>query len=91
MPFRFPACLVPESQSSGSAVGAGLSSELSTSNPMSVDEFVVAPERNPDGYGSRVRQNRAKCSQLAADFFKDSVKRARERNLRSDRTRRHEN
>lgn len=48
-----------------------------------MDEFVQAPGRNPDRYGPRARQNRAKCSQLAADFFKDSVKRARERNLRS--------
>lgn len=48
-----------------------------------MDEFVQAPERSPDRYGPRVRQNRTKCSQLAADFFKDSVRRARERNLRS--------
>ena len=45
--------------------------------------FAPAPERNPHLYGPRARQNRAKCSQLAADFFRDSVKRARERNLRS--------
>ncbi|POS73210.1 colonial temperature sensitive-1 [Diaporthe helianthi] len=44
--------------------------------------FAPAPERNPHLYGPRARQNKAKCSQLAADFFKDSVKRARERNLR---------
>lgn len=44
--------------------------------------FAPAPERNPHFYGPRARQNRAKCSQLAADFFRDSVKRARERNLR---------
>lgn len=49
---------------------------------MSVEEFVPAPERNPNRYGPRARQNKAKCFQLAADFFKDSVKRARERNLR---------
>lgn len=49
---------------------------------MSLDKFAQAPERNPGQYGARARQNKAKCSQLAADFFKDSVKRARERNVR---------
>lgn len=49
---------------------------------MSLETFAQAPERNPDRYGPRARQNRTKCSQLAADFFKDSVKRARERNVR---------
>lgn len=47
-----------------------------------VDEFARAPERNPDRYGSNANSNQKKCSQLAADFFKDSVKRARERNQR---------
>lgn len=45
-------------------------------------EFEVAPERNPDKFGSNANNNQKKCSQLAADFFKDSVKRARERNQR---------
>lgn len=49
---------------------------------MTQENFAQAPERDPDRYGARARQNRAKCSQLAADFFKDSVKRARERNVR---------
>ncbi|KAH7022635.1 kinase-like domain-containing protein [Ilyonectria destructans] len=47
-----------------------------------VPEFQQAPERNPDRYGSSANSNQKKCSQLAADFFKDSVKRARERNQR---------
>ncbi|KAF7548723.1 hypothetical protein G7046_g8576 [Stylonectria norvegica] len=47
-----------------------------------VEEFARAPERNPDRYGSNANSNTKKCSQLAADFFKDSVKRARERNQR---------
>ncbi|KAM0215778.1 hypothetical protein ACHAPA_001788 [Fusarium lateritium] len=47
-----------------------------------VDEFQRAPERNPDRYGTNANSNQKKCSQLAADFFKDSVKRARERNQR---------
>lgn len=45
-------------------------------------DFQPAPERNPDRYGSNANSNQKKCSQLAADFFKDSVKRARERNQR---------
>ncbi|OAA49158.1 serine/threonine-protein kinase cot-1 [Beauveria brongniartii RCEF 3172] len=45
-------------------------------------EFQPTPERNPDKYGSNANSNQKKCSQLAADFFKDSVKRARERNQR---------
>ena len=47
-----------------------------------VPEFQQAPERNPDRYGPNANSNQKKCSQLAADFFKDSVKRARERNQR---------
>lgn len=45
-------------------------------------EFAAAPERNPDRYGPTAHNNQKKCSQLASDFFKDSVKRARERNQR---------
>ncbi|EGS21633.1 uncharacterized protein CTHT_0034970 [Thermochaetoides thermophila DSM 1495] len=44
--------------------------------------FVPAPERNPEKYGQTAHHNQKKCSQLASDFFKDSVKRARERNQR---------
>lgn len=52
------------------------------SAPAQVIEFQQAPERNPDRYGTHANSNQKKCSQLAADFFKDSVKRARERNQR---------
>ncbi|EHA57611.1 Cobalt uptake protein cot1 [Pyricularia oryzae] len=45
-------------------------------------EFQPGPERNPDKYGPGANNNQKKCAQLAADFFKDSVKRARERNQR---------
>ena len=45
-------------------------------------EFAAAPERNPDRYGPNANNNQKKCSQLASDFFKDSVKRAKERNQR---------
>ncbi|KAK2591040.1 Serine/threonine-protein kinase [Conoideocrella luteorostrata] len=44
--------------------------------------FAEAPERNPDKYGVNAHNNQNKCAQLAGDFFKDSVKRARERNQR---------
>lgn len=50
--------------------------------PTRQSEFQQAPERNPEKYGLNANNNQKKCSQLAADFFKDSVKRARERNLR---------
>lgn len=48
-------------------------------------DFQQAPERNPDRYGPNSHSNQKKCSQLATDFFKDSVKRARERNQRCAR------
>lgn len=47
-------------------------------------DFVPAPQRDPNSYGPRVKQNRAICSRLAADFFRDSVKRARDRHLRQN-------
>ncbi|OTA57622.1 putative serine/threonine kinase [Hypoxylon sp. EC38] len=50
--------------------------------PSRQPDFQPAPERNPEKYGLNANNNQKKCSQLAADFFKDSVKRARERNLR---------
>ncbi|KAL2132585.1 hypothetical protein VTI74DRAFT_3608 [Chaetomium olivicolor] len=54
---------------------------MPTSSPHP-DYFAPAPERNPDKYGPNANNNQKKCSQLASDFFKDSVKRARERNQR---------
>jgi protein-serine/threonine kinase len=65
---------------------AGYASHLNappvpTQNAQS-DYFAPAPERNPDKYGPNANNNQKKCSQLASDFFKDSVKRARERNQR---------
>ncbi|PTB69883.1 serine/threonine protein kinase [Trichoderma citrinoviride] len=51
---------------------------------VSSPEFQPIPERNPDKYGTNANSNQKKCSQLAADFFKDSVKRARERNQRQN-------
>ncbi|TPX14836.1 uncharacterized protein E0L32_004945 [Thyridium curvatum] len=41
--------------------------------------FAQAPERNPDAYGPIASHNQKKCTQLATNFFKDSVKQARER------------
>ncbi|GAB0134598.1 Cobalt uptake protein cot1 [Epichloe bromicola] len=55
---------------------------LPKQGPPAGNEFQAAPERNPDRYGPNANSNQKKCSQLAADFFKDSVKRARERNQR---------
>ncbi|KAK3353333.1 kinase-like domain-containing protein [Lasiosphaeria hispida] len=62
------------------AYGSYLNAPLPTQSP--AFEFAPAPERNPDKYGLNVNNNQKKCSQLASDFFKDSVKRARERNQR---------
>lgn len=45
-------------------------------------EFQLAPDRNPDKYGSTTQNNNTKCKTVAESFFKDSVKRARDRNLR---------
>lgn len=45
-------------------------------------EFQAAPERNPDKFGPVAQNNQKKCERLASDFFKDSVKRARDRNVR---------
>jgi protein-serine/threonine kinase len=44
--------------------------------------FAQIPDRNPDQYGLNANRNQKKCSQQASDFFKDSVKRVRERNQR---------
>lgn len=44
--------------------------------------FQAAPERNPDKYGIVAHNNQKKAERLASDFFKDSVKRARDRNVR---------
>jgi protein-serine/threonine kinase len=47
-----------------------------------VPEFQTPPERSPEKYGALTHANQKRCAQLASDFFKDSVKRARERNVR---------
>jgi protein-serine/threonine kinase len=60
--------------------GSYLNAPMPTQSPQL--EFAPAPERNPDKYGPNANNNQKKCSQLASDFFKDSVKRARERNQR---------
>lgn len=57
---------------------------MPTQSAAPTSEFQPAPERNPDKYGPNANNNQKRCSQLAADFFKDSVKRARERNQRYD-------
>lgn len=67
---------------------AGYGSYLSAPMPVQAaqqstwPEFQSAPERNPDKYGQTAQNNQKKCEKLAADFFKDSVKRARDRNVR---------
>jgi protein-serine/threonine kinase len=53
-----------------------------SSSQQYLPEFQAVPERNPDKYGPLAQNNQKRCAQLAADFFKDSVKRARDRNVR---------
>jgi protein-serine/threonine kinase len=45
-------------------------------------DFQPAPERNINKYGTIIQNGQKRCYKLAEDFFKDSVKRARDRNLR---------
>lgn len=70
-----------QQQQQQSGYGSYLNAPGSGQSPRPT-EFHIAPERNPEKYGVNSNNNQKKCSQLAADFFKDSVKRARERNLR---------
>ncbi|PKS06445.1 hypothetical protein jhhlp_007193 [Lomentospora prolificans] len=64
------------------AYGGYMNAPMPSQNPAPASEFQIAPERNPDKYGPNSINNQKRCSQLAADFFRDSVKRARERNQR---------
>ncbi|KAI1007371.1 Serine/threonine-protein kinase [Podosphaera aphanis] len=90
---RNPAYTNPQSSPSLRPRTAGASNQMGYGNYLSAStsamlqqqkwpEFQQAPERNPDKYGSVTQTNQKKCSQLAETFFKDSVKRARDRNVR---------
>lgn len=68
--------------SSGYQQGYNYSSQQAP--PMPIMEFEPVPERNPDRYSSRAHNDQKRCATLASDFFKDSVKRARERNMRQN-------
>ncbi|KAK8924717.1 Serine/threonine-protein kinase cot-1 [Metarhizium anisopliae] len=48
--------------------------------------FAPVPKRSPDKYSQNANNNQKKCSQQATAFFKDSVKRAQERNQRQSET-----
>lgn len=63
-------------------LGSYVNAPMPSSSPVPMAEFERAPERNPDKCGANANNNTKKCSQLADVFFKDSVKRARERNQR---------
>ena len=67
-----------------SGYGSYLNAPMPTQTPQQQNwpEFQSAPDRNPDKYGQLAQNNQKKCEKLAADFFKDSVKRARDRNVR---------
>jgi protein-serine/threonine kinase len=79
---RGPSPGQPRPRTAGSAGQQPSYSYPTVAMPTRQSEFQLAPERNPEKYGAIANNNQKKCSQLAADFFKDSVKRARERNLR---------
>lgn len=51
-------------------------------SPTTLLIFAHLPERNPDQYGLTADRNHKKSSQQSADFFNDSITRARERNQR---------
>lgn len=44
--------------------------------------FQLSPERRPDKFGPRAQSNQKICQQFAVEFFRDGIKRARERNNR---------
>ncbi|KAE8452378.1 Cobalt uptake protein cot1 [Mollisiaceae sp. DMI_Dod_QoI] len=70
---------------SGQAAGYGsyLNAPMPTApQQQNWPEFQPGPERNPDKYGQSAQTNQKRCSSLAESFFKDSVKRARDRNVR---------
>ena len=67
-----------------SVYGSYLNAPMPTQTPQQPNwpEFQAAPSRDPDRYGTMTHNNQKKCERMASDFFKDSVKRARDRNLR---------
>ncbi|RDL42270.1 Protein kinase-like (PK-like) [Venustampulla echinocandica] len=69
-----------QQQGYGSYLNAPMPSQAG--QQQSWPEFQPAPDRNPDKYGPVAHANQTKCGQLAETFFKDSVKRARDRNVR---------
>jgi len=82
---RQPSPAYQRPRTAGAPGQAGYGSYLNAPMPTQAShqpEFQLAPERNPDKYGPVAQNNQKKCERLASDFFKDSVKRARERNLR---------
>jgi protein-serine/threonine kinase len=83
-PYGLPSSQRPRTAGTpGPSGGYGyMGTPMSSTSPAPVSEFQQAPERNPDKYGPNANNNQKRCAQLAADFFKDSVRRARERNQR---------
>lgn len=62
--------------------GSYLNAPMPTAPQQSWPDFFIPGEKNADKYGSLTHTNQKKCQQLAETFFKDSVKRARDRNVR---------
>lgn len=59
-----------------------LNAPMPTQGSQQFPEFQQAPERNADRHGNNAHANQKKCTALATQFFKDSVQRARDRNVR---------
>jgi protein-serine/threonine kinase len=82
-PFGLPSTQQPRTAGTpGQSSGYGYMGTPMSASPAPPCEFQQAPERNPDMYGPNANYSQKRCAQLATDFFKDSVKRARERNQR---------
>jgi hypothetical protein len=77
--------LRPRTAASGDAFRGGyprLSVSSQLSQKQSWPRFQVASGRNPEKYGPVAQNNQKKCERLASDYFRDSVRRVRERNVR---------
>lgn len=71
---------------SGQQAGYGsyLNAPMPSAPQQNWPEFYIPGEKTPnaDKYGTNTHTNQKKCQTLAETFFKDSVKRARDRNVR---------
>jgi protein-serine/threonine kinase len=86
---RQPSPSVPRPRTAGAPAQQGYGNNyLNTPVPslpaqQTVPAFVQGPDaRHPERWGPKAVANQKRCSQMATDFFKDSVQHARDRNVR---------